>query len=304
MRSVPGAGATFWFTAVFRRANPAGQMPAVADSAAAVKLEGVRALLVESSAVSRGILTAQANGWRMVTRVTDTLEQALPLLKQAAARGVPFDEMAVFLRSPSNYLGLLEHACHRGGIPAYFDRGVRRPDPAGRAFVALLSSMACAIPGIMATRTLPSAKDRVATMMGARMWTQQYAWNAHYGKAIKAGIKPSTLDAIAEGRRPTEMAKDEEVLYDFVTEVLANKSVSDPTYEKTVAQFGESGVIDILGIVGYYSMLGMIMNVARTAFTDGRPLPLIPTPVQLRSLMPGTVSPTDYTMHPSQAKEF
>ena len=89
------AGATFWFTAVFRRANPAGQMPAVADSAAAVKLEGVRALLVESSAVSRGILTAQANGWRMVTRVTDTLEQALPLLKQAAARGVPFDIVVV-----------------------------------------------------------------------------------------------------------------------------------------------------------------------------------------------------------------
>jgi len=51
-------------------------------------------------------------------------------------------------------------------------------------------------------------------------------------------------------------------------------------------------------------MLGMIMNVARTAFTDGRPLPLIPVPEQLRSLMPGAVSPDDYTMHPSQAKEF
>lgn len=146
--------------------------------------------------------------------------------------------------------------------------------------------------------------NEMATMMGARAWTQQYAWNAHYGKAVKAGLKPSTLDALAEGRRPPEMQTDEAVLYDFVTEVLANKSASDATYEKTVAQFGESGVIDILGIVGYYSMLAMIMNVARTAFTDGRPLPLIPTPVQLRSLMPGTVSPEDYTMHPSQAKEF
>ena len=55
-----------------------------------------------------------------------------------AARGVPFDEMAVFLRTPRQYLGLLEHACARGGVPAYFDRGTRRPDPAGRAFVALL----------------------------------------------------------------------------------------------------------------------------------------------------------------------
>src|SRR5207237_4075355 len=65
------------------------------------------------------------------------------------ARGVPFDEMAVFLRTPQQYLGLLEHACARGGVPVYFDRGTRRPDPAGRAFVALLS---CAVEGLSAKR--------------------------------------------------------------------------------------------------------------------------------------------------------
>ena len=66
-----------------------------------------------------------------------------------AGRGVPFDQMAVFLRTPQHYLGLLEHACHRGGVPAYFDRGIRRPDPAGRAFIALLS---CAVEGLSAKR--------------------------------------------------------------------------------------------------------------------------------------------------------
>ena len=66
-----------------------------------------------------------------------------------AAHGVPFDEMAVFLRTPRQYLGLLEHACARGSVPAYFDRGTRRPDPAGRAFVALL---ACASEGLSARR--------------------------------------------------------------------------------------------------------------------------------------------------------
>ena len=66
-----------------------------------------------------------------------------------AARGVPFDEMAVFLRTPQQYLGLLEHACARGDVPVYFDRGTRRPDPAGRAFVALLS---CAADGLSAKR--------------------------------------------------------------------------------------------------------------------------------------------------------
>jgi len=66
-----------------------------------------------------------------------------------ASRGVAFDEMAVFLRTPQQYLGLLEHACARGDVPVYFDRGTRRPDPSGRAFVALLS---CAVDGLSAKR--------------------------------------------------------------------------------------------------------------------------------------------------------
>jgi ATP-dependent helicase/nuclease subunit B len=66
-----------------------------------------------------------------------------------AQRGVPFDQMAVFVRTPQHYLGLLEHACARAGVQAYFDRGIRRPDPAGRAFIALLS---CAVEGLSAKR--------------------------------------------------------------------------------------------------------------------------------------------------------
>jgi ATP-dependent helicase/nuclease subunit B len=68
---------------------------------------------------------------------------------QEAARGVPFDEMAVLLRAPHTYLGLLEHAFARACIPAWFERGTRRPDPAGRAFLALL---ACAHESLSARR--------------------------------------------------------------------------------------------------------------------------------------------------------
>jgi ATP-dependent helicase/nuclease subunit B len=78
--------------------------------------------------------------------------EAVEIVRRAldeAEHGVPFDEMAVFLRTPQHYLGLLEHACSRAGVPAYFDRGIRRPDPAGRAFVALLS---CAVEGLSARR--------------------------------------------------------------------------------------------------------------------------------------------------------
>jgi 4-carboxymuconolactone decarboxylase len=125
--------------------------------------------------------------------------------------------------------------------------------------------------------------NEMAALIGARAWTQQYEWWAHYPQAIAAGLKREIADAIAEGRRPTGMAADEEILYDFVTELLANKSVSDPTYARATAQFGESGVIDLLGILGYYTMLAMIMNVSRTSIPNGGPLPLDPVPEQLRS---------------------
>src|SRR6185295_6749292 len=78
----------------------------------------------------------------------EALEIMRRILDEAQA-GVRFDEMAVFLRTPQQYLGLLEHAAARGGVPVYFDRGTRRPDPAGRAFVALLS---CAVDGLSAKR--------------------------------------------------------------------------------------------------------------------------------------------------------
>ena len=126
--------------------------------------------------------------------------------------------------------------------------------------------------------------NEMAALMAARSWTQQFEWDVHILQALDAGLKKDIALAIAEGRRPAGMAEDEEMLYDFVTELLANKGVSDPTYARTVARFGESGIVDFVGIVGYYTMLAMIMNVARTPLLEGRPLPLAPTPLQLRSL--------------------
>ncbi len=94
----------------------------------------------------------------------ETVEIVRRVLDEAA-RGVPFDEMAVFLRTPPQYLGLLEHACARGEVPVYFERGTSRPHPAGRAFMALLR---CAVEGLSAKRfdeylslgQVPSVDDR------------------------------------------------------------------------------------------------------------------------------------------------
>ncbi len=114
----------------------------------------------------------------------------------------------------------------------------------------------------------------MATLIAARYWTQQYEWNAHYEHAMKAGLDPAIAGAIAEGRRPSGMSEDEEIVYEFVTEALHNKSVSDATYARTAAKFGEQRLVDLLAIAGYYAMLAMILNVARTALPGGKPPPL------------------------------
>jgi len=118
----------------------------------------------------------------------------------------------------------------------------------------------------------------MAALIAARQWTQQYEWHGHYPQAIKAGLKVTIIEAIAEGRRPTGMAEDEEILYDFLMELFANKGVSDSTYAKTLAKFGEEQLMDICGNVGYYTMLAMIMNVARTPVPEGPPPLLVPLP--------------------------
>ena len=110
----------------------------------------------------------------------------------------------------------------------------------------------------------------MATLIAARHWTQLYEWNAHHPLALKAGLKPEIADAIAEGRRPTGMAQDEEVVYDLLTEALQNRSVSDVTYERGLKQFGEQNLVDLLAIAGYYALLAMLLNVARTPLPEGR----------------------------------
>jgi 4-carboxymuconolactone decarboxylase len=121
---------------------------------------------------------------------------------------------------------------------------------------------------------LPPRLSEFVILLTAREWTQQYEWNAHRALAVKGGLDPDTIDAVAEGRRPAGMAPDEETLYDLCHELHRNRSVTDATYARAVSMFGEQGVIDTIGIVGYYTLLAMVMNTARTPLPDGTPPPL------------------------------
>jgi 4-carboxymuconolactone decarboxylase len=98
-------------------------------------------------------------------------------------------------------------------------------------------------------------------MITARQSSTDFMWNSHYSVAIKTGISPEILKAIAEGRRPTGMSEDEEVVYDFCDELHRNQSVSDATYAKALAKFGERGVVDIVGVYGWYSMWAVMNKV-------------------------------------------
>jgi 4-carboxymuconolactone decarboxylase len=118
----------------------------------------------------------------------------------------------------------------------------------------------------------------LAILITARQWTQQYEWNAHYQAAVQAGLKPEVIAAVAEGRRPERMADDETILYDLCTELQRNHSVSDATYARALAKFGEPGIVEATSIAGYYALLAMVMNTARTPVPAGAKPPLATFP--------------------------
>jgi len=125
---------------------------------------------------------------------------------------------------------------------------------------------------------LPPRLSEFAILITARRWTQNYEWDAHNQLALQGGLSADIIKAIAEGRRPEKMAADEDVLYTFCDELHRNQSISDATYARAVATFGEQGVIDIVGISGYYTLLAMVLNTARTPVPPGHTPGLSPFP--------------------------
>jgi len=104
----------------------------------------------------------------------------------------------------------------------------------------------------------------------SREWTQHFEWFVHVPLGRKAGISEDTISALAEGRRPPGMSEDEELAYDFCVELLRNKGVCETTYRRAVEKLGENGVIDMIGVVGYFATVSMVMNVAHSPPSDDK----------------------------------
>ncbi|MBV5336856.1 MAG: carboxymuconolactone decarboxylase family protein [Deltaproteobacteria bacterium] len=117
--------------------------------------------------------------------------------------------------------------------------------------------------------------SELCILVTARQWNQQVEWAIHAPISEQRGISADTINSIALRQRPTGMSDDEALVYDFCIELHQHKKVSDRTYAATCERFGEHGVVDLMGISGYYTFLAMVMNAAQTAapMSSAKPLP-------------------------------
>ncbi len=108
--------------------------------------------------------------------------------------------------------------------------------------------------------SLPPRLSELAICCTGAFWKANYEWYAHAPLAIKAGIDPAAIEAIRVGSTPTFTKSDEQAIYDFATELVRTKRVSQATFERAKKEFGETGVIDLVGIIGYYSLVSVTLN--------------------------------------------
>ncbi len=122
---------------------------------------------------------------------------------------------------------------------------------------------------------IPKPLSEFTILITARDWTSQVEWQIHYPEAIAAGMKRQVLDELALNKRPHGMSTDESLVYDFSIAMHRDKGrVSDPLFDAVKKRFGEKGVIDLIGINGYYDAVAMTINAARVPLADPGPPPL------------------------------
>jgi 4-carboxymuconolactone decarboxylase len=121
--------------------------------------------------------------------------------------------------------------------------------------------------------SLPPRLSEFAILCTGSIWKAQYEWFAHAPMAERAGVKPETIKALHAGRVPASAPKDERAIYDFVTELYKTRRVRDQTYKRVHAVLGDRGMVELVGILGYYVLVSMTLNVFRMPLPEGQPLP-------------------------------
>lgn len=160
----------------------------------------------------------------------------------------------------------------RGGVKGPFIAALRSPDLVDR--LGKLGEY------LRFGSSLQPRISELVMLIVSREWTNQFEWAVHAPLALKNGVKQETIDALAEGRRPKDMAKDEEAAYEICEELGRTKGLCEATYRCAVKEFSEAGVIDIATIYGYFVTVCTIMNLAHTPPPpDTKIAPILPYPL-------------------------
>ncbi len=125
------------------------------------------------------------------------------------------------------------------------------------------------------TSLSPRLKE-LAILTVARHWTAQFEWYAHKKFAIEGGLALDIIDALEARRRPDFVNDDEAAVYDFSIELHTTHGVGDGTYANAEKHLGAAGVVELVGLLGYYTLVSMTLNVFEVGLPEGEPLPLKP----------------------------
>ena len=121
--------------------------------------------------------------------------------------------------------------------------------------------------------SLSPRQSEFAILTTARMWRAQYEWQAHAPMAEKAGVSAKTIRNIKAGRYPADARADERAIYDFIIELYRARRVGDRNYRRVLKHLGTTGTVELVGIIGYYALISMTLNVFRAATDPDQPLP-------------------------------
>ena len=117
--------------------------------------------------------------------------------------------------------------------------------------------------------SLPLLLNELAILLVARFWSSQFVWWAHKRIALDAGLDAALVDSIAAGKLAPPLPTDVAAVYGFCSELLQTRRVGDAAYSALLAQFGEAGVVDVMGTMSYYTLVSMSLNVDQYPLPDG-----------------------------------
>jgi 4-carboxymuconolactone decarboxylase len=120
---------------------------------------------------------------------------------------------------------------------------------------------------------VPPRLSEFAILCTGRYWKAQFEWHAHAKLALKQGVKEATIRDLHAGRAPKSAPRDEMAIFAFVKELYATRRISNATYARVQKLLGVAGTVELVGILGYYAMISMTLNVFRMPLPEGTPLP-------------------------------